>query len=233
MYNEQLEQLIDAALADGVLTEKEKQVLFKKAQTLGVDLDEFEMVLDARLFKLQKEQSQAQVSSAPKSNKYGDVKKCPACGAMLETFKTTCSECGHTFTNIEANHTITKLFEMLNEAEEKSREDAKTIVGGLGRMYADLFAGAFGGTKDVRRKKAIIQNFPVPNTKEDILEFLAQAVPLTKVRFFEPDHNKTELSNTWKDKCEQIIIKAKFSMKDDPKTLEEIMHYAKILRLKV
>lgn len=56
MYNEQLEQLIDAALADGVLTEKEKQILFKKAQAFGVDLDEFEMVLDARLVKMQKEQ---------------------------------------------------------------------------------------------------------------------------------------------------------------------------------
>ena len=31
MYNEQLEKLIDYALADGELTEKEKQVLFKKA----------------------------------------------------------------------------------------------------------------------------------------------------------------------------------------------------------
>ena len=79
MYNEQLEQLIDAALADGVLTEKEKQILFKKAQTFGIDLDEFEMVLDARLVKLQKEQQ-----SAPKSNKLGDVKKCPACGAILK-----------------------------------------------------------------------------------------------------------------------------------------------------
>ena len=45
MYDEQLEELIDAALEDGVLTEKEKQVLFKKAQSMGIDLDEFEMVL--------------------------------------------------------------------------------------------------------------------------------------------------------------------------------------------
>ena len=29
MYNEQIEALISAALADGVLTEKEKQILFK------------------------------------------------------------------------------------------------------------------------------------------------------------------------------------------------------------
>jgi uncharacterized tellurite resistance protein B-like protein len=47
MYNEQLEKLIEMALLDGVLTEKEKQVLFKKAEALGIDLDEFEMVLEA------------------------------------------------------------------------------------------------------------------------------------------------------------------------------------------
>lgn len=51
MYDKKLEQLIDAALADGELTQKEKQVLFKKAQEMGIDLDEFEMVLDARLVK--------------------------------------------------------------------------------------------------------------------------------------------------------------------------------------
>ncbi len=60
MYNEQLEKLIDYALADGELTEKEKQVLFKKAESMGVDLDEFEMVLDARLVELKKERSRTQ-----------------------------------------------------------------------------------------------------------------------------------------------------------------------------
>ena len=72
MYNEKIEALISAALADGKLTEKEKQVLFKKAQAEGIDLDEFEMVLDARLVELEKAEKAA--TSAPKSNKLGDVK---------------------------------------------------------------------------------------------------------------------------------------------------------------
>ncbi|MEY4659601.1 MAG: hypothetical protein RJB36_1367, partial [Bacteroidota bacterium] len=53
MFNEQLEKLIEMALMDGELTEKEKQILFKKAESLGVDLDEFEMVLEAKLFEKQ------------------------------------------------------------------------------------------------------------------------------------------------------------------------------------
>jgi len=80
MYNEQLEQLIDAALTDGTLTEKEKQILYKKAMVMGVDLDEFEMVLEARLIKFKKEVEEKVASSAPKSNKHGDIRKCPACG---------------------------------------------------------------------------------------------------------------------------------------------------------
>ena len=51
-YNEELEQLIEIALTDGVLTDKKKEVIFKKAQALGVDIDELEIVLDARVYKM-------------------------------------------------------------------------------------------------------------------------------------------------------------------------------------
>ena len=58
MYNEKLEELIDAALADGVLTEKEKQVLFKNAQEMGIDLDESDMVLDSRPVKIKQSEAE-------------------------------------------------------------------------------------------------------------------------------------------------------------------------------
>lgn len=53
MYNEELEHLIKMALMDGVLSTKEKHILFKKAESFGIDLDEFEMVLNGRLFEKQ------------------------------------------------------------------------------------------------------------------------------------------------------------------------------------
>ena len=115
MYNEQIENLINLALADGDLTEKEKQILFKKAEAAGIDLDEFEMVLDAKLFEKQKTVKATVPSvAAPKSDKFGDVKKCPACGAIAQSFQTKCSDCSHEFSNIGANVSIGKLFEMLN-----------------------------------------------------------------------------------------------------------------------
>lgn len=56
MYNEKIEELINAALTDGILTEKEKLVLYKQAEKEGIDLDEFEMVLNSRLAKIEKEE---------------------------------------------------------------------------------------------------------------------------------------------------------------------------------
>lgn len=146
MYNEQIEQLISAALADGVLTEKEKQILFKKAQAEGIDLDEFEMVLDARLVELAKAEKAKAEASAPKSNKLGDVKKCPACGAMVQSFQGACPECGYAFENVDANVSSKKLSEAMNELENIDAD------------YSQI--------------KAFIEHFPIPNTKSDMIEFI-------------------------------------------------------------
>lgn len=242
MYNEQIENLINMALADGELTEKEKQILFKKAEAAGIDLDEFEMVLDARLYERQKLQNieNATLAStnaaAPKSEKFGDIKKCPACGAMVQSFQTRCSDCSHEFSNIGANVSIGKLFEMLNACENERKEESSTsISSAFGKL---MMEGLQTGDKVLEKKKAIISGFPVPNTKDDILEFLSTAIPnaktkgnfLTRQQPENKSHN--DLAPTWHSKCEQIIMKAKFSMKDDKKTLEEIMHYGKELGIK-
>lgn len=55
-YDPKLEKLIDFALADGELTEKERQVLYAKAMGMGIDLDEFEMVLEAKLYEKKNKQ---------------------------------------------------------------------------------------------------------------------------------------------------------------------------------
>ena len=46
-----MEKLIQAALADGVVTDKERAILIKKVKEAGGDVDEFEMLLDARIFE--------------------------------------------------------------------------------------------------------------------------------------------------------------------------------------
>ena len=248
MYDKKLESLIDAALIDGNLTEKEKDILSKKAKALGIDLDEFEMVLDARLFeKKQAMQASAPLSptpppapAAPKSDKYGDVKKCPSCGAMVESFKTSCVYCGHAFTNVDANSSIERLFKMLNEAEdmrvmEKHTDNPFAAIGGA---LSDALSDISGPGKVDRKKMEIISNFPIPTTKEDMLEFLSLALPRAqkKGNFLTANQPENKIHNSfvnvWHAKCEQVIMKARFSMKDDKKTLEEINHYASTLKIR-
>jgi hypothetical protein len=244
MYNEKIENLINFALEDGELTEKEKQILFKKAQEEGIDLDEFEMVLDAKLHERKRKMIEPvaqnpvqQSAAAPKSEKFGDVKKCPACAAIVQSFQTKCSDCGHEFSNVGANVSIGKLFEMLNACENERKEGGMSIGGAVGGMFAKAY-GLGGGDKILEKKKSIISGFPIPNTKDDILEFLSTAIPnakqkgnfLTKQQPENKSHN--DLAPTWFSKCEQIVMKAKFSMKEDKKVLEEIMMYASQLGIK-
>lgn len=166
MYNEKIEGLIKAALADGVLTEKEKQILFKRAEAEGIDLDEFEMVLDARLVELEKEEKEKAQKSAPKSDKFGDVRKCPACGAIVSAGMASCKECGYAFTGIDSASSLQQLYKELKEADLR---DYKPGVGLTSLVYGEI---------EVMKKKAaakatIIRNFPIPNAKSDLIELLS------------------------------------------------------------
>ena len=238
MYNEQLESLIEMALVDGQITDKERSVLIKKAESFGIDLDEFEMVLDARLFETQKTQKVSaespKQSSSNKSDKHGNVKKCPACGSLLQSFKTSCPDCGHDFSGIEANASIEKLFTMLTDVENERNDDDMSI----GKAFGNMLNSAMQGTDSITsKKKTIISNFPIPTSKNDILEFLSLSLPKARERgnFItrNTDENRAhnEMAKVWKTKCEQIVMKARFSMKEDKKTLEEINMYAKELKL--
>jgi len=85
------------------------------------------------------------------------------------------------------------------------------------------------------KKAALINSFPIPNTKEDILEFLALSVPLASVKLNWFDRNvyrrgQQQLIKAWKAKAEQTIMKARFSMKDDVNALKEIDAYLSLLK---
>lgn len=250
MYNEQIESLINLALADGELTEKEKQILFKKAESTGIDLDEFEMVLDAKLFEKQQTlKSAAPIVTTPKSDKFGDVKKCPACGAIVQSFATKCSDCSTEFRNIEASQNITKFFEKLDELESNRKENAYDnqkqesgiSVGTLIKWWIfwwiliplKLITYLINKSKPSKwsttdsRKEEMIMNFPVPNSREEIIEFITlsvskiQTISIIK-RFDEEGKYITKWNSIWKKKAEQVFTKAKLSMTDDKATIQSI-----------
>ena len=55
IFSDRLEALIAAALQDGVLTDKERELLKRRAEKEGEDWDEVEMIIEARLAEMQTE----------------------------------------------------------------------------------------------------------------------------------------------------------------------------------
>ena len=55
IFSDRLEALISAALQDGVLTDKERELLKRRAEKEGEDWDEVEMIIEARLAEKQTE----------------------------------------------------------------------------------------------------------------------------------------------------------------------------------
>lgn len=225
----EIENLIYMALADGEVTEKKRAIILRKAEALGEDKDETEMILDGKIALMMKEQNASQQQSKPKSNKEGDMKKCPSCGAPTSSFATKCPDCGHEFRNIEAISSISKLHLELQKAEVEERNKP--------RSWAERIDGETAVLKAVaNRQKMIISSFPVPNSRGDLLEFLSIASSEAQIKtgftLYKNIDPKTIIKQAWRSKCEQIIMKARFSMKDDKITLGEIETYAKQLKIK-
>ena len=169
MYSEKMEQLIKATLADGVLTEKEKLVLFKRAQEEGIDLDELEVVLDARLVEMKKDEMEKAATSVPKSTKYGDLRKCPACGEIINNGIAVCGYCGYAFTESNSNEYKEKLCNALIDIDEKHK---MTDLSGKSEIFKMKEKATLKGT--------LIANFHVPNTRADLLDFLTYLIVLAK-----------------------------------------------------
>jgi hypothetical protein len=246
MYPKELEELIDIALADGVLTEKEKRILFKSAEARGIDLDEFEMVLESKLFE--KQQTLKSIKETPvtsKSEKFGDVRKCPACGALVESFAIKCSDCGTEFRNIEASQNVVKFFDKLREFElggiddfyneNKNKIGCTTIILWLFFWYIllpikiiKLIINACKPAKwtsfDIE-KEEFIMNYPIPTSREDILEFIILLTSkIENLDYTDLLSDKGKVKNCWNkiwlQKIGQIKNKAALLMKDDKKYIE-------------
>lgn len=286
MYSKELEEIIDAALADGVITEKEREVLHKRAQAEGVDPDELDVVIDGRLAKTKKQKDWLRPTPPQHlaNEKHGNVVKCPSCGAMVDRTKAICPECGYAFTNVKVTSSIKELYKKLEEA------DGGSPIGFIGALTDN---DKERSKRRVKQQQTIIANAPIPTTKEDILEFLSTAVsnasivnPLTATiqgrskiagiailvaivialiigllcggngstmaisigvaLFFggmfaaeyvmlggnATDNEHNLLATAWKSKCEQVVIKARFALRDDKKTLEDVEHYAQLMGIK-
>lgn len=130
-------QLISFAKASGELTEKQKKAILQTAQSLGDDMEEVSVILDA----IARNSRYAGPSDTEK------LRKCPNCGTPITDVTMKCPECGYVFPQVATNQVSTMLFQQLNS------------------------------TRSNARKKQIIESFPIPNSKAELLEFLLLSKP--------------------------------------------------------
>lgn len=113
-FSKELEEVINAALADGVITEKERAVLHKKALLEGVDPDEVDVVIDGRLQQIQKSIDDAKQK----------VRKCPSCGEIIPAMTAVCPSCGQVIDASNAdNKALAVYMDKLETALVKLKEN--------------------------------------------------------------------------------------------------------------
>jgi DNA-directed RNA polymerase subunit RPC12/RpoP len=159
----------------------------------------------------------------PEKEKVGNIRKCPACGAEVPAMTAVCAECGHEFSNVSVGGDIKQFFEKVVELE---KEDG-TAGSGLGASYA---------------LTSYFQGYPVPSTKEDILEFFMFCLTRAKLKInnkfdgllfgsfvnpfsYKPEFNwnyTTDRGVLWARKARQVYDKACISLSSDPAVVEKI-----------
>ena len=122
MFSKELEALIEATLADGVLEDNEKAALVKRAQAEGVDLAELEIYINSIMqkrmqTKTAEEEARDQAAAAKKKEAVG--RTCPHCGTVIPPLAEKCPGCGEWVMTASLNEKIEKEFDLIrNEMGE-------------------------------------------------------------------------------------------------------------------
>jgi hypothetical protein len=117
MFSKELENLINASLTDGKLSELEKKALVKRAQKEGVDLDELEIYIESILQQRtqeQKVQLEKETSEHEKQRK-GNI--CPHCATEIPPLTKICPNCNRAV-NANVNSGDKELFELIDKIEK-------------------------------------------------------------------------------------------------------------------
>ena len=147
----------------------------------------------------------------------GKIYKCPNCGENLKSFTANCPTCGYELRGSYSTSAVAELAEKIAEIESK-RENKK--VGS--KILSTLNMGE-PLTKTDEQKISLIRSFPIPNTKEDLYEFLILSKSNIEIDLYENTQIKSArlaVSDAWKAKFEQAYHKAKLLFKNDERMAE-------------
>lgn len=146
-YPKELTDLLAEYLTDGIISEKERRVLLKKAKQLGVDEDEFDLYIDAEEQKVEHA-----VDAATEKAK---GKLCPHCKTPLPPLAEKCPECGTIILTAAVNEKIERMMadirnkysqalgHSFEDSNDKNRvigllQDAKTQNLEMNMMYGSV-----------------------------------------------------------------------------------------------
>lgn len=219
--NSELENILNNLLSKGQLTDRSRELLILKAEQLGVDVIDFELELEARIAD-SKTKTPLPLSV---NNKEGVVIKCPGCGEPTKSFMSECPSCGLEFRSVVNRSAILLLVQQLKEIE-------------IAEWETNEYKGQAGFEYMIRNSIAskqcpLIDNYPIPNSKEEIFEFLSMALPISQKQYSWTEHwsraGEKQLSQSYKAKAQQAIIKGRLLFKDDKSSLEQLNYYSQQL----
>lgn len=145
----------------------------------------------------------------------GEVHKCPNCGEIVNSFVLNCPSCGHELRNSASTSLVQELASKLEDLELR-REPRKR------RTVKDELLRTNNLSKTDEQIISLIRSFAIPNTKEDILEFIILASSNINVELYGENNLTPEnevlkaVSDAWIAKFEQAYRKAQFSFSETP-----------------
>lgn len=156
----------------------------------------------------------------------GKIHKCPNCGENLKSFITNCPSCGHEMRDGISISSVQEFAMKLENIENKKIpfpekiSIMKTLIGrDLKKEDEDENERELFENQKNQEKATLIINFPIPNTREDIMEFMLLVASNIDAR-----HNIDDVvSKAWITKLEQVYQKAKISMEAGT-DFEQIRH---------
>lgn len=142
----------------------------------------------------------------------GTLHKCPNCGEIIDAFVTNCPACGCEFRDATTSNSVKEFSKSLSDIECLKAPNTP----GKPSLWKKIFGTDFNDISDdekLNMKISLIKSFAIPNTKEDIMEFIILASANIDLKTYGLDKEKYEkqrkLSDAWLSKMEQAYQKAK------------------------
>lgn len=165
----------------------------------------------------------APVNPSTRQQEYaGIILKCPNCGESISNTDVVCPSCGHQITGRAASNTVQRLQAELMAIENSRQAGNKKGFGILRSMIESETEEEVINQKKV----TLIGSFPIPNTIEEIVEFVILAagninVNVSKLNMFgrqkmEGTPAERKISDAWIGKLQQAYQKAELMFSDKP-----------------